>query len=247
MLRVLRIVGIVVFAFLIGLSANSLMQMHETGELLEKYNSQRKADITLLVLSFVAVAALGYFEFARLNKRSRRRSYGKTRKTEEQAEQTEGLDSTSIYSAPQTVDRWEGRRTRTSKSRNEVVKESGSIWLSLLKVLCAVLPVLYLGLTFLQLLNKHEDHLLAIVLPTLFAGLFVLSVVTLTGVMLKKAWGLTLGYALAVCNLLIFPIGTAFGLFLIIGLVGSSPVFAGFALERRRAQHHKTRRAPRPI
>ncbi len=68
MLRMLRILGIVVFASMIGFSANSLRKMHESGELLDKYNSQRKADITLLGVSFLAISALGYFEVSRVRR-----------------------------------------------------------------------------------------------------------------------------------------------------------------------------------
>lgn len=114
-------------------------------------------------------------------------------------------------------------------------------------VICAVLPFLYLGLTFFQLMSEREEGLLAILLPTLFSGLFVLSVVTLIAVKLRKAWGLTLGYILAVCNLLIFPIGTGIGLLLLMGLVGASPVFAGLAMERRRAQRRKSEQEPAVI
>ena len=247
MLRVLRILGVVVFVFLIGLSANSLREMHETGELLERYNSRRKADITLLVVSFIALGALSHFELARLNRTNRKRRYGDVRETEEGIGKIEGLNSSSIYSAPQTIDRWEGRRTRTTKSKNKVIKEPGGFWLSLLKMICTILPLLYLGLTIFQLMSDHKDGLLAILLPTVFCGLFVLSVITFIGVMFKKSWGLSLGYIMAVFNLFMFPIGTGIGLFLIIGLVGASPIFADLSMERRRAQRRKVKRAPTGI
>ena len=239
MLRMLRIVGVVLFTFLVGLSANSLMEMHESGVLLEKYNSQRKADITLLVFSFIALGGLGYFELDRFNRASRRRTYADGPVSEERFEQTAGLDSTSIYAAPQTVDKWEGRRTRGSKSRHKTSKEIGYLWLSLLKVICIFLPLSYLGLMVFNLLSGRIDSRLNNLLLFLFGGLLLLSLVTLVGVMAKKSWGLSLGYILALCNLLIFPIGTVFGLFLMIGLVGASPIFAEVATTRRREQRRR--------
>lgn len=251
MLRMLRIIGVVLFAFLVGLSANSLREMQESGALLEKYNSQRKADITLLVFSFMALGGLGYFELDRFNRASRRRTYADGPVPEE-PENAEGLDSASIYAAPQTVERWGGRRTRsskphTSKSRNKVIKDDRSIRLILLKVMCMVLPVLYLGLMMFNLMSDHEDTMLDILLPSLFGGLLLLSLATLIGVMAKKLWGLKLGYILALFNLLIFPTGTIAGLFLIMGLVAASSVFAEFAMTRRRNQGRSASRASAAI
>ena len=70
MLRVLRILGIVVFAVIVGISANNLWDMHQTGELTERYNSARKANVTMLVFSIMAVVGLGCapdFEGAQAN------------------------------------------------------------------------------------------------------------------------------------------------------------------------------------
>ena len=76
MLRIIRVIGIVIFALLIGLSANALTEMYESGQLLEKYNSARKSNITLLGISVLALAILGYFELTRGRRLAARRGYG---------------------------------------------------------------------------------------------------------------------------------------------------------------------------
>ncbi len=47
------------------------------------------------------------------------------------------------------------------------------------------------------------------------------------GILKRKIWGLSLGYALAVVNLVVFPVGTLAGLLLLVALVGASPAFKG--------------------
>jgi hypothetical protein len=119
MLRVLRITGIITFAFLVGISANTLFEMHQRGSLLEKYNSSRKTNITLLGFSIFSLGALGYFEFSRIRRTAIRRGYGGSAyENEDDQDVDEGLDTTSIYSAPKTLDAWQGRRTHSAKSRS---------------------------------------------------------------------------------------------------------------------------------
>lgn len=243
MLRFLRIIGIVVFACLIGFSANSLWQMHETGELLEQYNSAPKADLTLLIFSVIALSALGYFEISRVRRLSQRRGYGESRIRKETEKEVDGLDSTSIYATPQTDNVWKIRRSRSSRSpraariphrKQKQRGEAGMIWMRFLQLICVVLPVIYLVLLSLNLMSAHEDAWIALLLPVAFGILFILSTVATVGIFGKKTWGMMLGYALAVCNLLIFPYGTAVGLILMMALVGASAVFELSAVSDRR-------------
>lgn len=241
MLRMLRITGIVIFAMLVGIAANNLWKMYENGNLTERYNSARKANITMMVFSVVAVGALGFFELSRIRRYSSRRGYGGARYTEDKEEQPkeEGLDSTSIYSAPPTIDAWQGRRTRSSKSRSKQKMEKSSIWMGLLRVCCVLMPLIYGGLLARNLLASSVTSELAWVLPAVYGWMVLLSAITAIGLMAKKTWGITLGYVLAICNLMIFPLGTALGLFLIMGLVGASAEFAVPEREKRRAARRK--------
>lgn len=254
MLRFLRIVGIVVFASLIGFTANSLWKMYEMGELLERYNSAPKANLTLLIFSVIALGTLGYFEVFRVRRLSPRRGYGKPRTRSEIDHESNGLNSASIYATAQTDDVWKIRRSRGSRPsraariphhKKKERSESGMIWVRLLQMFCIVLSVLYLVLLSLNLMKRHEDAWVAILLPTAFGSLFILSIAATAGIFRKKVWGMMLGYTLAVCNLLIFPYGTALGLILMMGLVGSSSVFEDSAASERRekARRKSTKRA----
>ncbi len=117
MLRVIRIIGIVVFALLVGFSGNSLREMHENGELMERYNSGRKANITLLSVSVVGVVALSWFELVGARRRGKRPGYGVRHYREEKAETPSDQDVTSIYSAPKSVDEWKSRRSSRGRPR----------------------------------------------------------------------------------------------------------------------------------
>lgn len=249
MLRLLRIVGIVVFACIIGFAANSLWKMHETGELLERYNHAPKANLTLLVFSVILLSTLGYFEVTRVRRLSRRQRYGAAHYNEKTGSGIDGLDSSSIYAAPQTVDVWKGPRSRNSgrkhqrrsRSKQKPEAEAGAVWMRLLQLVCLFLPVAYLILLGLNLMQGHEDIWVTVLLPTVFGILFILSLVATVGIFGKKIWGMMIGYALAVCNLLIFPYGTAIGLILMMGLVGSSPIFeVSAAAERRKKARSKS-------
>ncbi len=239
MLRILRLLGILLFAMLIGISASSLQGLHQDGTLFERYNSQRKSNITLLVVSIFSLASLGYFEF-----RSRRwqgkRGYRSVRVEEDPG--VDGLDSTSIYSAPETIDQWEGRRTRTSKTRHRQPFDGTGFWMGLLRIYCIVLPVVYLytllNYLFLWLPSGAGHLFLTILFPILFLASALMSV----GTFRKKIWGINFGYGIAIFHLLIFPVGTIAGLFLLVGLVGSSSEFAIPAREKRRLAREAKRK-----
>lgn len=238
MLRLLRIVGIVVFALLLALSANNLEKMHKNGELLERYNSDRKANITLVTLSVIVVGILGYFELTRHRRLQERRGYGSAHRTgKEPVDSGEAKDAADIYAAPKTIDDWQGRKARSPRSRHQQSADVAVSWMKLLRICCVVLPVLYIGMLFI-ILSKGQSELLVAV----FAGMAAFSTIVLFGIIAKRIWGLTLGYLLAVFNLLIFPYGTAAGLFLLVGLVGATPLFALKDHQRRRYSREKSKR-----
>ena len=246
MLRVLRITGIVIFAVLVGVSSNTLWKLYESGDLFDQYNSARKTNITLLGFSVVSVAALGYFELLLLRKGDGRNSYGRARRTDEVEEEevVDGLDSTNIYSAPKTIDDWQGRKTRSSMSsrHGKQSPEVAGIWMVLLRVLSVGLPVAYATLLVRELLNgapKDSEQWLFVVGYSVIVSIALVAAI---GLLSRKPWGLPVGYLLSVCNLLVFPIGTVVGLFLIVGLVGATPLFVVSKRERHHLAARKARR-----
>ena len=232
MLGLLRIIGIFFFAVLIGITASRLQELYETGTLFERYNSQRKADITLLIVSTLGVGILGFFEFIRTRRRLEQHGYGLEKKDKKAV--TEDLDTANIYSAPETVGEWRGRRTRASKSRHRQRMDPAAFWLGLLRVYCVLLPLAYLCMCLVYLLSwlpRGAGHLaLSILLPVLLLS----SLLTSFGLLKKKIWGMYFGYAIAIFHLLIFPVGTAAGVLLLVVLVGATSEFAVPSRERRR-------------
>jgi len=225
MLRLLGMTGIIVFAVLIGISSNSLRRMYESGELMDRYNSDRKADITLLVFSSAGIAALGYFEVRRIRLLQGRVSYGRSRYNENKSESAV-KDTSNIYSAPKTQDAWKGRRTKSANFNTSSSSDTSAFWIGLLNVLSFAMPLLYSVLLIYQLFfTTTAQSETAWMLPALFIVLLVISILMAIGIRGRKIWGLNLGYLLAICNMPVFPFGTATGLFLLVGLVGASSVF----------------------
>lgn len=234
MLRILRIAGIVVFALLVGISAHSLYRQYRSGELYEQYNSQRKASITLLSMSILSVIALGSAEVVLSRKSSGRRGYGSRHYREDDDHAQETLDAANIYSSPKTVDPWNGRRIRQSKKLQKPSKHAPERWMGIVRIYCSILPLVYAGACAFICMGEEYGAMEHWVLPSLFSCFFLISLLVAVGVFCKKAWGLSLGYLLAILNLLIFPYGTALGLLLIIGLVGAAPFFADHESRQRR-------------
>lgn len=260
MLRLLRIIGIIVFAGLVGFSANSLWKMYQTGELLEGYSNAPQANMLLLAFSVIVLWTLGYFEASRARRGSRRRGSGKSHFHKEAVDSENGRAATSIYATSQVKDVWKTRRTRSLKTshaernmqtpqtprrKKEHHVEAGMIWMRSLQIFSVILSVTYLVMLSLTLINGNEEAWVAVLLPTALGVLFLLSMLATLGIFKRKTWGMMLGYTLAVCNLLIFPYGTAVGLFLMMGLVGASPVFEVSAASdrRKKAQRKSTKRA----
>lgn len=242
MLRLLRISGILFFAVLIGFSANRLKELYEVGTLFEQYNSQRKADVTLLVVSICGLATLGFFEFARSRRNVEQRGFGFVSMKKEPEPEVNGQNSASIYAAPESIDEWQGRQKCISKSRPRLSLEISGLWMSLLRVCCGVLPVVYLytlvNYLFFWLPTGGGSLGLSILFPVLFLSSLLASV----GILRKKVWGMNFGYAMAIFHLLIFPIGTAAGLVMLVGLMGATSEFATPEREHRRKAIRRAKR-----
>lgn len=238
MLRGLSIIGIVIFAVLIGVSSNSLRKMYESGELLNQYNSARRSNITLLVFSSIGIGALGYLELQRIKLLRNRARYGRSH-YKEGSDENLVKDTSNIYSAPKTQDAWKGRRTKSPNSHKSSSVDSTVFWKGLLNACCVGLPLLYSGLLTYHLIKSVEQTATSWMLPALFVLLLVLSILMAIGILGRKPWGLNLGYLLAICNLLVFPYGTAAGLFLLIALVGTSSVFIAPDRDKRKKPRRK--------
>jgi hypothetical protein len=241
MLRSLRVIGIIVFAVLAGLSANTLKQMQEAGKLQEAYNSRKKANVTVLIFSVISMGGIGFFELSQLRGSRRRRGFSrKYHHSHEEDATGEELDTTSIYTAPKTLEKWDRHHIRTSSNKSKPTKKLSTFWLEFLPVVCVIMTVVYLGLTVYHILNINDDRFVGVTLMIIFGLLSLLSLGTTIGVMQKKMWGITVGYVLSVCNMLIFPVGTAFGLLLMMGLMMAS---SGL-LEHEQESRRKSRRKP---
>lgn len=255
MLRVLRIAGIVVFGLLIGLSAHDLKSMHESGELFETYNSRRRAELALLSGCIIGVAALSFFELRRIRRLGQRYAFGERSYQDSSDPDRREFGAGDIYSSSKSVEIWNGRKSRppgsrpsrrhTSRSRmgKKVQSDGIGFWMGLLSLICLILPFIYGGLLAYSIISGGEDALLSALARGVFSVMLLLSVTVLIGILKKAAWGMMAGCLLAICNLLIFPYGTALGLFLIVGLVGSSQHFAVAEKKRSRAKSASRSRA----
>ena len=232
-MRVLRIVGIIAFALIIGYAANSLFTMYTAGSLFESYNSQRADKIALLAISFLSMGVLGYIEVMGSRSGQANSGFGGKHYREDRGEVIEGKQVTSIYTAPKNPDPWQGRREIESRRHNPS-KEAYENWLDVVRVFCAILPFAYMMVSVSIWMSGNPRGQEYWVLPTLFSTLALLSLLVAVGVFRMKKWGLSLGYLLAISNLIIFPYGTVVGLLLLIGLVGASPAFASQNIKHRR-------------
>ncbi len=246
MLRILRLLGILLFAILIGIAAGRLYDLHQDGTLSDRYNSQRKADITLLVVSMIGLVALGIFESYRRKNSQKQQGYGAVNQPEEP--KIDKASPTSIYHRSESVDAWNGHRIRTSRSKNR--KDAGGkvkIWMGLLRIYCLVLPIIYLYILVNYLVFWLPAGAGVLVFTLLFPLLFLISILTSVGLLYKKMWGIKLGYVMVIFHLLIFPVGTFMGLVLLIGLVGASSEFLISTKEYRRLDREARRKKPQHV
>lgn len=232
-MRVLRIVGIIAFAVIIGYAANSLYKMYESGSLFDSYNSQRADKVALLAISVLSMGVLACMEVLGSRNVPEYNAFGRKHYQEDRGEVITGKETACIYTAPKTVDPWQGRRELASR-RDEPGKEVYDHWLHVVRVLCAILPPAYTVVCASIWISGNPHGQEYWVLPTLFSCLALLSLVVAVGVFRLKKWGITLGYLLAVVNLVIFPYGTIVGLLLLIALAGASPAFTIYKQKIRR-------------
>lgn len=228
MLSVIRLVGIVIFAVMLGLAANSLREMNDEGTLYNQYNSARKSSITLLAVSVVALVSLGSFEMKEMGKHNTSQKFGERRYTEPKTETVNSIKTTSIYAAPQSVDEWKERRITSSYSRrtkHKIALDHPEDWLRLLQLVCAALPAFYITIFSVLYAQGVGQSLGPYVFTSVCSCFIGLNIFTAIGIFRTKAWGLQMGYLLAIMNLVIFPVGTIIGLILLISLVGSSAQF----------------------
>jgi hypothetical protein len=239
MVRLLYISGMVFFTVLIGDSAHRLHVLYQDGTLSDPYNSARKAAITLLAVSSCGLAGLCFAEMLRLKRRGSSNAVATFWNKEEVEPVAEEPGSTSIYAAPEVVDQWEERTPRitlakSSRGSNISSLEMTHLWMSILRVYCGVLPVIYtyviLNYLFFWLGSGAANLLMSVLFPLLFLG----SWLTAIGIIRKQPWGVKWGYALAIFHLLIFPFGTAAGFVMLIALMGAA---SEFELPRRRRRN----------
>ena len=229
---VLRKSGVLFFAVLIGAAANHLRHMYVSGTLFEPFNYGRKAGLTILVVSLLGLITLVYFEFVRSKRRVKRQDFFPMNLLDRPV--MDGTGTTSIYSTPDTLDQFKDRPPRISTSRNRDWLKISSLWMSLLRILCMVFPVVYLYTLvdyFVFWLPSGAGNLS---LTVLFPVLLLISVLSLIGILLRRVWGMNFGYAIAIFHLLLFPVGTAVGLVMLVGLVGASSEFKSSARVRSR-------------
>lgn len=251
MVRLLYITGVVLCAVLIGYSANRLKQQYQDGTLFDEYNSQRRASIALLVASSLGLAAACVVEVVRIRRRfARSGGFGAMYGEKEPA--AAERKSTSIYSAPVTVDAWEsppqritGRKSsRRSKSLPVLLsKDRTGLWMSLLRIYCGVLPVVYsytlFNYLFFWLPDGAGTWWLSILFPLLLLG----AVLTSVGILRRRTWGRKIGFAMAMFHLLMFPIGTLGGFIMLIALIGATSEFDVISRRRLRSRRAKRKKA----
>ncbi len=235
MLRGLRIVGMIVFAALVGLSAHRIQKLYTAGTLFETYNSARKSNITLLTFSVLGLGVLSYLEISKSRGRGQRRGYAPVQ--QDKPLKVDNPNATSIYSRPKAPDKWMEKRTRSSLSRHREKLQLDDFCLNLLRILFLSLSVVY-ALLLVGWVAGWVPVVGHILLMYGAAGIILtLSLISMAGLSKKKVWGLKLGYAIGMAHLLIFPVGTAVGLILLVCLVGAAPSFSmGLREQRRRAR-----------
>lgn len=234
MRRLLVVTGILFFAVLIVDTASRLQDQFEAGTLFERYNSQRKADITLFTVSICGLAALGFLEFVlpRWRIRQEEETLPPLKSAPEPKMQREPAPS-DIYEAPRSVDEWQGRQPQLAVSRQRLSVDMTGVWMAFLRIYCGVLPVVYLytflNYVFLWLPSGAGNVFLSFIFPVLL----LISVMASVGILKKRAWGAKFGYAIAIFHLLIFPFGTAAGFVMLIALVSTMSEFSAPKRKRR--------------
>jgi len=142
-MRALRIAGIIAFAVIIGYAANSLYKMYESGSLFDSYNSQRADKVALLAISVLSMGVLACMEVLGSRNVQEYSAFGRKHYQEDRGEVITGTKTACIYTAPKTVDPWQGRRESAARM-DYSSKALYDHWLHVVRVLCAILPIAYM-------------------------------------------------------------------------------------------------------
>lgn len=247
MMRLLYISGMVFCAVLIGGSAHHLQKLYKDGTLFDPYNNERRATVTLMVASGLGLAAFCIVEVVRIRRRIGR-SGDIVIKAETDAAPAEQR-STSIYSAPATVDAWQSPPQRVSERKSShrqslpslLSQERAGLWMSLLRIFSAVLPIVYGFILLYYLIVWLPTGAGAWWLSSLFTVLLLGAVLTAVGILQRKVWGRKIGFAMAVFHLLIFPVGTLAGFIMLIALIGATSEFDVISRRRHRSGRARAR------
>ena len=114
--------------------------------------------------------------------------------------------------------------------------------MGMLRILTMIFPVIYTYTFVNYFVYWIPTGAGTLMLSILFPVLLLISVMAFLGIRLKRIWGMNFGYAIAIFHLLIFPVGTAAGLIMLVGLVGASIEFETPSKVRRRKARRRAKR-----
>jgi hypothetical protein len=228
MLKRIRVLGLIVFACLMSFSAHSLIKMYRSGALFEQYNNDRKSNITLFSVSVFTVIAISAYEIRRY-----RRShdiypeYRPRHRPDGNAKEDDANRNSCIYSGRESFDSLPNRTTpEYLAGGGKRPPTKAEVWMKMLRIICLVIPPVNLILFTLLYTQNFGNPQNQWIFPALCSVYVFFGVMAATGIFNKRKWGLSAGYLVAIINLILFPVGTAMALFLLMSLMGAAPVFA---------------------
>ena len=237
MLRKFRVLGAIFCIVLAVFSFREIQQLYETGMLIEEYPSQRAMDITLFLFSLLGIGAFVYLEV--LQGKSQKHHHHLTSLSRRRKRKQKPIESniTTIYSSLGKADPWDGSKIHTHRMETKTQMDKKEYWLLFLRVLSFSFCIFYAAILFLFPSNRMDWSFFSDKLLMVYAwggSMLILSIVLTTGMIKRKAWSLKLGYTFSFFHFLLFPIGTAFALFFVIGLVGVGALLEPSSKEKRR-------------
>jgi hypothetical protein len=130
------------------------------------------------------------------------------------------------------------QRHRSLTQERNFASEMSAICMMILRILSATLPFFYAAV--LAVIDTHGVAETVGVWVFAFICLLVavLSILFAVSVFMETTWGLVMGYLLAMLNLIVFPIGTGVGIFLLVLLLGASPAMVAMPRGRDRLRGH---------
>lgn len=228
MLRMIRRVGLIIFAISMSYSAHALYRMYKSGALFEEYNHARRSNITLFATSALAVIAITGYEIKRTRKAyGVYHEYGPVRPSSGKSKTADDASASCIYASRESVDPLPNRTTPGYLTeRDQPLVTKADIWMKMLRIVCLLVPFVNL-IVFMMLFAQHSGRAeVQWLVPALCALYVLVGILTAMAVFYRRPWGLSCGYLLAIINLILFPYGTVLALFLLISLVGAAPLLA---------------------